>query len=34
MIKDEFEQADKDGDGMVSLAEWRNAAVQQPRIAK
>ena len=34
MIKDEFEQADKDGDGMVSLDEWRNAAVQQPRIAK
>jgi hypothetical protein len=26
--------ADIDGDGMVSLEEWRYAATNQPRIAK
>lgn len=33
-ITDEFEQADTDSDGMISVEEWRVAAQQQPRIAK
>jgi len=33
-ITDEFEQADTDSDGMISVEEWRVAAQRQPRIAK
>ena len=34
MVREEFATADADKDGMVSLAEWRAAATNQPRIVK
>ena len=34
MIQEEFRVTDTDGDGMVSLEEWRTAASNQPRIVK
>lgn len=34
VIEEEFKMADTDGDGMVSLEEWRHAATNQPRIVK